>query len=240
MKHVEFTAFLVGLLLFLNFGNLNAQEQKSGKDLIQMSIGEANKWTNTRYLLYSVVGPSNNSGMGNERSFLIDKKTGDCRFEGTNKNNESLVLLFNYKTKKVKRYFVNTEESKENPNSIMDNILGQFFKDTQILFLPAFLSDSPSSITDVSQKVINTDKLNVISFTNMPTLGHDNVNGKITLTNKGDIKSISVGNIEYKTSAIKDIGEGILLPTVFENHSSYRFQIVAAFTDVETGKFTNI
>lgn len=240
MKHVEFTAFFIGLILFLNLGSLNAQEQKNGKDLIQMSIGEANKWTNTRYLLYSVVGPSDNPGMGNERSFLIDKKTGDCRFEGTNENNESLILLFNYKTKKVKRYFVNTDESKENLNSIMDNILGQFFKDTQILFLPAFLSDNPASITDVSQKVINTDKLNVITFTNMPTLGDDSIDGKITLTNKGDIKSISVGNTEYRTSAIKDIGEGILLPTVFENHSSYRFQIVAAFTDVEAGKFTNI
>lgn len=240
MKHVRLTFFLIGIILFLGLGSVNAQEQKNGKDLIQMSIGEANKWTSTRYLLYSVVGPSSMPDFGNERSFLIDKKTADCRFEGINKNNESIVLLFNYKTRKAKKYFINAQERTENTDNVVEQILNQFSKDTQILFLPAFLSDAPSSITEVTQKIFNADKVNIISFANLPTLANGTIDGKILLTNKGEVKSIVINNTTYNTSMIKDIGEGILLPTVFENQSKYLFQTVAAFTDMEAGKFTNL
>ncbi|MBL1409676.1 hypothetical protein [Sphingobacterium faecale] len=239
MKYNGFTFFLIGYILLSIPCNLNAQEQ-SGKDLVELSVGEANKWANTRYLLYTAIGPSHIVGFNNERTFLIDKKTADCRFEGINKNNENIVLLFNYKTKKTKKYFINEQESKENTDSLIDNILTQFFNDTQMLFLPALLSNSPSKITEVSQKVFNADKINIISFSNLSTLGDNTIDGKISLTNKGEIKSISIDNVEFRTSATKDIGEGILLPTVFEHRSTHQFQIVAAFTEMEAGKFTDL
>lgn len=239
MKHLRLTVFFIGLILCLNQNSLIAQEQKNGKELIHLAIGEANKWSSTRYLLYTVNGPSASPTVSNERTFLIDKNTGDCRFESVNKNNENIILLFNYKSKTVKKYFINEIEDRGNFEQIFENILNQFFIDTQILFLPAFLSDSPSNITEVSQKIINTDKINTICFTSLPTLGNDSVDGNISLTNKGEIKSIVLANIEYKTSGSKDIGGGIFLPTVFESQSSYKFQTVAAFTDIETGKFSS-
>lgn len=240
MKHLRLAIFFIGLILFVNQNSLYGQEQKIGKNLIQQAIGEANKWPNTRYLLYTVTGPSVLSGFSNQRTFLIDKNTGDCRFEGVNKDKENITLLFNYKTKTVKKYFINTQEGKDNLGNLLENILNQFFIDTQILFLPTFLFDNASHITEVSQKIVNTDKINVVHFTKLPTLGGNTIDGEISLTNKGEIKSIAVANIEYTTSASKDIGEGILLPTVFVSQSTYNFQTVAAFTDVETGKFSNL
>lgn len=239
MKHLRFTLFFIGLLLLLNQSSVNGQDKQYGSDLIQMAIGEANKWTNTRYILYTVTGPSSTQGVKNERTFLIDKNTGNCRFEGINITNENIILLFNYKSKTTKKYFVNSQESKDNIDHLFESILNQFFIDTEILFLPALLSENPSNITDVSQKIINTDKVNTIYFTNLPTLGNNSVNGRISLTNKGEIKSIVLSNTQYNTSSSKDIGGGIFLPTVFESQSSYKFQTVAAFTDIETGKFSN-
>lgn len=238
MKHVGLSFSFIGFIFLLTLDPLCAQEQKSGKELVQLSIGEANKWANTRYLLYSATGASTISGLSDERTFLIDKKTGDCRFEGVTKNGDRTVLLFNYKTKRVKKYFINSQESKSTPDSLIENVLDQFFSDTQILFLPALLNDSPSSIKETSQKILNTEKINVLSFANLPTLGDDTINGKILLTNKGEVKSIVLENTEYITSASKDIGEGILLPTVFQSQSTYRFHTVAAFTEMEAGKFT--
>lgn len=234
MKHFGFTVLIL-FFLFVDFNKLSAQE---GKDLIQSAISD--KWANTRYLFYAAIGSSTIPGFNHERTFLIDKKTADCRFEGTNKNNESIVLLFNYKTKRTKKYFVNAQESKDNGDELAENIFNQFFADTQLLFLPAFLAENPTSIKDVSQKIINANKINILSFTNLPTLGEKTINGKILLTNKGEIKSIFVDNTEYNTSLSKDIGGGILLPTKFEGQNSYRFQTVAAFTQVEIGKFTNL
>lgn len=239
MRHFRFTLFFIGSVLLFAPWTLNAQEQQNGKDLVELSTGEANKWANTRYLLYTAVGPSNIAGFGNDRTFLIDKRTGDCRFEGTNKNSENIVLLFNYKTKRTKKYFINTQESKENIADLAENIFTQFFNDTQMLFLPAFLSNNPSSITDVSQKIFDADKVNIISFSHLPTFGDTAIDGKISVTNKGEIKSISIDHTAFKASVTKDIGEGILLPTVFENRETYRFQTVAAFTEMEAGKFTD-
>lgn len=240
MKHLRLTVFFIGLFLFVSYGRLNAQEQENGKKIIQLAIGDANKWGNTRYLLYTVTGSSSISEFSNERTFLIDKTTGDCRFEGVNKSKENVVVLFNYKSKKLGKYFIDIQEGKGNIESIFESILQQFFRDTQILFSPAFLSDNPSNIRALSQKIINTDKITVIDFTNLPTLGTDTVDGKISLTSKGEIKSIVIDNVEYMTSVSKDIGGGIILPTIFEGQFSYRFQTVAAFTDIEAGKFNNI
>ncbi|WP_164109598.1 MULTISPECIES: hypothetical protein [Sphingobacterium] len=236
MKYLTLTVIFIGLFLSISSVQLYAQEQENGKKLLQLAIGDVNKWGNTRYLLYTVTGPSIISGFSEERTFLIDKTSGDCRFEGLNKSKENVVVLFNYKSKKLRKYFIDTREGKEN----IESILQQFFTDAKILFLPALLSDNPSNIRELSQKIINTDKITVIDFTHLPTLGSDTVDGKISLTSKGEIKSIVIDNVEYMTSGSKDIGGGIILPTIFESQFSYRFQTVAAFTDIETGKFNNL
>ncbi|SKB86802.1 hypothetical protein SAMN05660841_02758 [Sphingobacterium nematocida] len=240
MKYLILTVFFIGLFLFVSCGRLNAQEKENGKKLIQLAIGDATKWENTRYLLYTVTGPSLIPGFSNERTFLIDKTTGDCRFEGVNKSKENIVILFNYKSKKLRKHFIGIQEAKDNIDSILESILQQFFTDTQILFSPALLSDNPSNIRELSQKIINTDKITIIDFTGLPTLGNSTVDGRMSLTSKGEIKSIVIDNVEYMTSVSKDIGGGIILPTIFESQFSYRFQTVAAFTDIETGKFNNL
>ena len=127
MKHLKLTVLFIGLMLFANLNLVKAQEKANGKALIQRAIGEANKWANTRYLLYTATSPSTISGFQEDRTFLIDKKTGDCRFEGINKSNENVVLLFNYKSKTAKKRFINAHEDSVDMERLFENVLYQFF-----------------------------------------------------------------------------------------------------------------
>lgn len=241
MKQFRFALLFLVSMLYIEIGTTVAQEHKNDKELIQQAVGESRNWTNTRYLLFAATGSSVSSPFPNERSFLIDKSTGDCRFEGTNKNNENVVLLFNYKSGKSKKCYVNGKESTAGIDEMVESIIIQFFADTQLLFLPAFLTENLSAITDISQKILNSDKIAIFSFSNVPNFGEKNITGKILITSKGEIKSISLDNSTYTTSASKDIGSGILLPTLFEGPTvSIKFNTVAAFTQIESGKFTTL
>lgn len=239
MKHAGFAVLFIAFVCWLAPDTLWAQDQPKASQLIESTLGIGNKWASTRYLLYTVDGPTVSPGIASERTFLIDKTSGDCRFEGTNSDKENIVLLFNFNTRKLKKLFVNRKESKENADALFDNVVNQFFMDTQLLFLPAFLSEEPSRVTDVTEKMISSEKMPVISFSNLPAWGGKNVRGKIAVTHKGAIKSITIDNAEYRTSGSKDIGGGIVLSTVFEGRDVYKFLTVAAFTQMEIGKFTD-
>lgn len=240
MKQFRFALLCVVSMLCIEVGTTVAQDHKEDKELIRQAVGEKRNWTSTRYLLYSASGSSTTSLFSNERSFLIDKGNGDCRFEGMNKNNEDVVLLFNFRSGKSKKYYVNGKESTSSMDEMAEIIIDQFFADTQLLFLPAFLTEHQSTITDTVQKIFNADKTTIFSFSNVPGFGEKSTTGKIVITSKGEIKSISLENNTYHTSASKDIGSGILLPTFFEGPTTIKFNTVAAFTQIEPGKFTTL
>lgn len=228
------------LMLFIGISTAKGQYRANDKDLIQITVGESRNWTNTRFLFYTANGSSIIPNFSNERSYLIDKTTGDCRFESINKNDENVVLLFNYKSKKSKKYYVNNKESNSEISTLLDNIVDQFFADTQLLFLPAFLTTNKSAITDISQKILNSDKVSIISFNSIPNFSEKSTTGKLFISSKDEIKAISIDNNTYTVSASKDIGSGILLPTLFEGQNTVIFNTVAAFTQIEPGKFTNL
>src|SRR5690606_20290316 len=105
---------------------------------ISTSYGGKTKWDNTRYLMFTVTGESNQNTITGDRKFLLDKKTGDIRFEGT-LNKENIVVLFNKNTATIKNVY--DQEGSELPKDVYKNqvrtLIDQLIIDLKILALPA-------------------------------------------------------------------------------------------------------
>lgn len=202
------------------------------------------KWKQHRYFLYTAKGNVHSNLIGNQRSFLIDNVTGNCRLETPNLQSQEVIVLFNFKTKKLIKQYIAGKENSTNNQQMLSAALDQFFEDSKLLFLPILLTDQSISFTSPTSKIINTEKINSVSFSNLTTLDKQNVAGKIEINTKGEIKAFSDGTSEYVVQNYKDIGSGIILPTSYKNVKdsvqSCNFTTVAAFTDIEAGKFTSL
>lgn len=216
-------------------------QSRSKQDIIS-SIGKVSKWNNVNYILFASNSHNNSF---KERSFLIDKGSGKVRFDGKTTNNTSLVLLFNYKTKTLEKGYINGKLSDSKTTIPYQEVLNQLFEDTKLLFLPMFIITTHSSnLTIGTGKIANAEKLTDITFKNVLNLNKQALNGKIYINSRGDIKEYNIDQSTYSVSDIKDIGDGILLPTRFNNilnpSLTIKFNIVAGFMDIESDKFTNL
>lgn len=220
---------------------LSAQERDKQESL--KAIGNITKWKTLNYILFSTTSASNNF---QQRSFLIDKSTGKARLEAITTNNTSLVLLFNYKSKLISKCYVNGELTNIESSKIpFQEVLNQLFDDTELLFLPMYVIALPKSqITVDPNKLVNAEKLIEVTFRNATNLNSERISGSIYLTNKGVLKEYTINQDRINVSNIKDIGDGILTPTTFDyiddTKPTIKFNTVAAFTDVELDKFSNL
>ena len=207
-------------------------------------IGGKLKWKNTDFILFTANG-NDAKYLQNGRRFLIDKKTNKCRFEGKTVDGQNLVVLFDYKSGKIFRYYNNKKEvAKNSPEAqaAFQKINEQFSKDAALLFLPVFIDQPETKISNVGVKIYNAEKLQSLSF----QLKDNSLTGDILFNaESGYIKQLvdNDGN-EYNVNGYKDIGGGLMLPTTFSHaHHANRntsFTTVAAFTDIETDKFENL
>lgn len=238
MKLVKNIILLFTMLSLIQM--TNAQE-KSNQEII-LSLGKPSKWNNINYILFSSLSTN---GSFKERSYLIDKSSGKTRFEGKTNNNTKIIVLFNFKSKIISKSYVNGKASDIKTITSLQEITNQLFEDSKLLFLPMLVASAPkSNITITPGKIMNAEKLVEINFKNVSNINRQTINGSIFLNNKGDIKEYDLEHNTYITQDIKDIGDGILLPTKFihKNHpySSIKFNTVAAFTSIEEQKFNNL
>lgn len=218
-------------------------EQRSITNLWK-GVGGKNKWNTTDFILFTANG-NDAAYLLNGRKFLINKKSGECRFEGRTTDGRNLVVLFNYKTAKLLRYFNNGKEvAKSSTDAIasFEKINQQFVNDASLLFLPTLIDQADTKVGKVSAKIVNAEKLYTFSF----QLKDNSLAGDILFNaESGLIKQLldRDGN-EYYVNGYKDIGGGLILPTTFKNlqqpNKSILFTTVAAFTDMEVEKFETL
>ena len=198
------------------------------------SIGGKTKWDNTRYLMFTVIGESNQNAISGDRKFLLDKKSGDIRFEGT-LNKENIVVLFNKNDATIKNVYdqQGNELAKEDYKDQVRSLIDQYTVDLQILSLPASIIGATLN-TKSESKIINAEKLQMLEFSNF-----NGTNGNIYVNQEtGVIKQIDLNNKSYAVNGYKDIGNGLIFPTVFKSGTdSIVYQKVASFIDMELNKF---
>jgi len=92
--------------------------------------------------------------------------------------------------------------------------------------------------------MVNAEKLIEIVFKNVQNINKQPFSGTIYLNNKGEVKEYILDQTSFLVSDIKDVGDGIVLPTQFINknipNSLIKFSTVAAFTDIEDDKFSHL
>lgn len=231
------TVMITSILFFLYF-TLSAQE--AGKILLK-GIGGKEKWDSTNYILFTVSG-NDAKTLQSSRKFLIKPTSGQARFEGQSNDGNNIVALFNFKTGKLSRFFVNGNEVKKMDNEtteLFTKINTQFKKDITFLFLPALIEQPDTKTGKTTSKIFNAEKLQSLSFEL-----EGGTSGEILFNNEtGQIKQFidEEGNT-YLVNEYKDIGGGLFLPTNFRNlenqAKSLFFSTVAAFTEMEESRFS--
>ena len=206
-------------------------------------VGGKVKWDSTNYILFTAKGKSKEN-LSDTRKFLINKKSGQVRFEGQSSAGNQLVALFNFKSQKLSKLFRSGEEL--NPTSdesmeLFDLISKQYKRDAALIFLPILLESPDTKTGAETSKIVNSEKLQTFTF----ELKNSTLSGEILYNSEtGQIKQIidQSGN-EYFVNGYKDIGGGLVLPTTFKSMSSQSnnvtFTTVVAFTEMEESKFTS-
>ena len=227
-------------LLVYTGGQLMAQASQESVSILWKGIGGKVKWDNTNYILFTAHG-NESRFLQNGRKFLINKQSGQVRFEGKSKDGDSWIALFNFKTDKLSKLSYNGVESKSistEGEEIFLKINEQFNKDASFLFLPTLVDKTGKA----ALKIVNAEKLQHIPF----QVKQNNLSGELYYNGEtGIIKQIidKEGN-EFYVDGYKDIGGGLMLPTTFKSlgnqDKSTSFTTVAAFTEMEDTKFSNL
>jgi len=234
------TTIIIGILLLSNTPMQAQEGQEAGKILLK-GIGGKSKWDSTNYILFTATG-SLTEHFQNSRKFLIDMKSGKARFEGKSNDGNNIVSLFNFKTNKLAKFFINGNEVKQtNPetNELFIKINEQFKKDVTFLFLPVLIDQPETKTGEISSTIFNAEKLQSLPFQLKSGLsGEVLFNGET-----GRIKQfVDKEDDTYLVNGYKDIGGGLFLPTTFRNledsNKTLLFPTVAAFTEMEETRFS--
>ncbi|QBR13426.1 hypothetical protein [Sphingobacterium sp. CZ-2] len=226
--------FCLFLTLLSIYPNLAKAQSKNIVDKIWNSAGGKNKWESTKYIMFTVSGNSQFGSITGTRKFLLDKQSNLVRFEGTF-DNENIVAILNVQNQKLIRLYDEngTELSVTDFKGLVSELAAQYKIDLKVLALPA--SIATASLDGGSEsKIINAEKLQKVDFNNF--LGGS---GSVYVNEEsGMIKRIDMDNKSYIVNGYKDIGNGLVLPTIFKgSNDSISYQKVASFTEMETEKF---
>lgn len=241
--------FILCLSISLTITLASFGQVLSPKELIIKASGGKSKWENTTYILYTASGNNYSSALLGERTFLLDRSTGEARFEGVDTKSEEVVVLFNYKTPKIHRVFKDKKERKntdEFEKSVFPNILEQLHQDAHLLFLPILVENEHTKITDTEQIIVNAERLIEININHLhDSKGHTHAAKVIINSESGQVRQFNTDGIgAYDVSGYKDVGGGLMLPTIFRNITDSAkncvFSTVASFTDMERSKFEEL
>lgn len=238
MKNI-FNIIIVFALLFSS-----VQAEAQTPDALWKGVGGKSRWDSTNYILFTANGISMDS-LGNTRKFLINKKSGQVRFEGQSSEGNQLVALFNIKSHKLTKLSRSGQELKatnEESTALFTLINKQFQRDAAFIFLPVLVENANTKKGTETSKIVNSEKLQAFSF----ELNNNTLSGEILYNPEtGQIKQVidQSGN-EYFVNNYKDIGGGLILPTTFKSMSTQgnnvSYTTVAAFTEMEESKFTSL
>lgn len=249
MKTQKFSFYIVLLVSFVAVKpNVFGQQQNSTINAkLWSSIGGEERWNNSRYLMFSCRGNAK-TGLATERIYLWDKQTGQCRYEGVDTLESDLVVLFNIKSGQG-TVFSSGEKVADSAEEkrIIEGVGDQFKRDASFIFMPTILERDGTISAENQEKLVGKDRHIIANIKNRNTSYHFAVEGRITMDAKtGRVQSwqptdtTESPNRKYDVSGYKDIGDGLILPTIFSsNGSKITFPLAAALVSIEAEKFTH-
>lgn len=233
------------ILLFLCCANCFGQTDESAiAAKLWEGLGGKENWQTARYFMFSCIGGAQPSLAQGERKYLWDKHTGDCRFEGITSDDETLIVLFNIKTGKGTVY-INTDEidNQRIAAGIIEDVIDEFERDAQLLFLPTVLEGDHATYTIEEEKLVGTQRFTIVNIKNKKTSFEATIDGKLYLdTQTGQVLEWSPNQMttHFSISGFKDIGGGLVMPTHFtgiDTSVSVRYPLAAALVNIEAQKF---
>ncbi len=238
---------LVLILSLLNHGRIFAQDDSLNKE-IWRSIGGQDKWNSLQYLAFSAKGNNVSEELSNEeRKFLFNRSTGECRFDGYSETDQ-VTYLFNFKGNGTDKLFIGGKVATDG-QEIKKSIKTQLFVDLNLLLLPTLIEQKSIQLKNQDEQFIGGQKLTVASITSSgPVLG-TKLDGLLYIDqNTGEIirydYTDKTEKISYEVSKYKEIGDGIRLPSVFNSTNNAKkscvFSSISSFVQVEQKKFKEL
>lgn len=246
IKHVRFLFLLVFSLSDPFHHIAFSQTKDQVLNLTWQGLGGKQSWDEARYFMFSCKTDLHTVVAG-EHSYIWDRVSGDCRFEGINEHQEKLVVLFNTKNGNG-RAFVNRVEitAKDSTQKLINPVMEAFSNDSFWLFLPSHLSNS-STLQIGETALIGNTRYYVVQL-DIPATSLQISKSKLFIdTNTGKLfqwqafSSNGVTLYNFQTSSFRDVGGGLTLATAFSDTQagvSIHYPIVSALINVESDKFS--
>ncbi len=228
---------------------VNGQDAPSGTEIkladkLWEAVGGRENWHNARYFMFSCKGGNHSFAQG-ERKYLWDKQTGNCRFDGITTDDEAVIVLFNIETGEGTVYINDTKlENPRTTHDIVSDIIEEFNRDAQLLFLPTVLEGDQVSYKITGDKLIGSQRFTVVAIENRHTSFESSVAGQLYVDSQtGRIHQWrpNRGTVAFSIGGYKAIGSGLALPTRFTGSdatTSITYPIAAALVHIEGQKFS--
>lgn len=224
-----------------------AQDDSLNKQIWQ-SIGGQGKWDSLQFLAFSAKGNTISDQLSNdERKFLFNRTTGECRFDGYS-GTDQVTYLFNFKNSGADKLYVGGSLASDG-TEIKKSIRSQLFSDLNLLLLPTLIGQKNVMLKGQTERFIGGQKLTIANISSSGSIFGLKIDGSIYIDqNTGEITYYEYTDkgekITYEVSKYKEIGDGIRLPSFFyatnNDKKSCVFSSISSFVQVEQKKFTEL
>ncbi len=210
---------------------------------IWTSIGGKQHWENARYFMFTCQGPHKPVHQ-RPASYLWDRFSGDCRYEGTTTDQRNLVVLFNLHRLEGQVYIDNViQDDSETIKTKINNVRQGFKKDAELLFLPAIQDGESVRLSLEAERLVGASRQLVAQIKNEGTVYDADAEGTLYVdAHTGRITRWNPrGGVSYDVSGYKDIGGGLFLPTRFVavgGGQQVVYSVAASLVHIEAEKFT--
>ena len=247
MKTVSRILLVFALSIFC-LEHLSAQNDSLNKQ-IWRSIGGQGKWDSLQYLAFSAKGNTLSEELSNEeRKFLFNRTTGECRFDGYS-GSDQVTYLFNFKGGgNTDKLFIGGKVTADG-EEVKKAIKSQLFADLNLLLLPTLIEQKSIQLKNQEEQFIGGQKLTIASITSSGPIFGTRLDGLVYIDqNTGEITrydySDKTEKISYEISKYKEIGDGIRLPSLFNSTNNDKrtcvFSSISSFVQVEQKKFKEL
>lgn len=231
--------YIISLMLCLCVQQSLAQEKDIVLDKLKQALGGSESIQQARFFVFSCKPLKQTETVGLHR-YLYDWENGNTRFEGETKDKQSIIVLFNAKTKTGNAYLNN---EKIDSLDLVSSAIQYFKEDSFWLFTPILLGNKKMAASIEHTQLFDSKRYYVIKVES-PTLFFQY--SKLFLdTSSGIIyhwqtfNQDEERNYDFICSSHKDIGGGLKLPTKFtdsQRGASIQYSAIAALINIETDK----
>src|SRR5690606_1679433 len=233
-------------VFFMWLASLPAMVLAQVEDLsekIWTSMGGQQHWENARYFMFTCQGPHDPVHQ-RPASYLWDRFTGDCRYEGTTADERELIVLFNLNGLEGQVYI---DDVIQDDSVIIQKKISKvrqgFKKDAELLFLPAIQDGKNVQLSLEAERLVDASRQLVAQVKNEGTVYDANAEGTLHIdAQTGRITQWNpLNGVSYDVGGYKDIGGGLFLPTHFVAAGGGQqvvYSVAAALVHIEARKFT--